>query len=392
MPSMALLLIVLGGLLLFDGLVARLLFDVPDQLLSIMVAVGMIVQLVSRFLSLILRMYEQGLAFSMSQVLPKLLLLAIIGIYILIGVSQNLTSLVLAYVATFTLTCMVFAWNTRQEWLASFQQSVDAERLKPMLRFGLPLVLNGVAFWGLTATDKVLLRVLSSYQELGLYTVAVSFAAAGIILQSVFSTIWAPTVYRWVSKGECLERVDQVSRYVLFCVVIIFCLTGLFSWLVTFILPDRYDDVQWLVISCLGYPLLYTLSETTVVGIGVTRRTGFAMLAAVLAFATNAVGNWYLIPSFGAAGAAVSTIIAFLVFFILRTEFSMFLWRPIPRLVHYCYTTVLVFGSILSTLYGEQLSWLTYSFWLVVLLASFWTFRAEVGQLKQVVLYRLGNQ
>src|SRR5690606_9924790 len=125
------------------------------------------------------------------------------------------------------------------------------------------------------------------------------------------STVWAPTVYKWASKGEGLENIHKVSRYMLCLVVLLFCLAGLLSWIITLFLPSNYATVQWVLVACLGAPLLYTLSETTVVGIGITRRSGFAMLAAVVAFLINLVGNWFLIPRFGAAGAAVSTCISF---------------------------------------------------------------------------------
>lgn len=382
LPGLILLSVVLVVFLVFDGFLSKLLFDVPSGRLSWLVALALLATFVSRFLSLILRMNERGLAFSMSNVLPKLLLLLIIVGYVLFNADKSLTNLVVAQTAAIVLVCAVFGWNTRSEWNQSFGRSIDKARLKSMLEFGLPLIIGGLAFWGLTATDKIFLRVLSSYEELGLYSVSVSFAAAASILQSVFSTVWAPTVYKWASKGEGLENVNQVTRYILLCVVIIFSLAGLFSWCVTFLLPEQYQNVQWILIACLGYPLLYTLSETTVVGIGIARRSSFAMLAAVSAFIVNAAGNYILIPTYGAAGAAASTCVAFLVFFILRTEFSIFLWRPISRRALYIYTALLVAGATVSTLYGVKLGLGIYLYWLCLLLSTLFVFKKELFDVK----------
>src|SRR5690606_1202736 len=101
-----------------------------------------------------------------------------------------------------------------------------------MLTFSMPLILGGIALWGLTDVDKAFLRALASFEELAVYSVSVSFAAAAIILQSVFSPVWAPTVYKWASKGEGLENVHRVTRYVLALVVVLFCFAGLLSWIV----------------------------------------------------------------------------------------------------------------------------------------------------------------
>lgn len=391
LPGFILLMVVLAALLMAGGHLSDWLFGVSQWHLSLLVAVVVLANFLSRFLSLVLRMNERGLAFSMSQVLPKLVLLMVIVGYVIASVDKNLTNLIIAYVVSISSICLVFAWNTRTEWLSAVHQVLDPAQLKSMLLFGLPLVLGAVAFWGLTALDKVFLRILSSYEELGVYSVAVNFAAAATVLQSIFSTVWAPTVYKWASLGEGLENVDRVIRYVLLCVVILFSIAGLFSWVIQFLLPDNYRSVQWTVISCLGFPLLYTLSEATKVGIGITRRSEFAMLAAMIAVGANVVGNWLLIPEFGSAGAAVSTCGAFFFFLILRTEFSSYFWRSPPRGLLYPYTAIVVLGAIVNTLVGEELGWLSFGYWAMVLLSTLCFFRGDLGDISGWITNRVSN-
>lgn len=380
LPGLALLLGALVVVLSFGGALAGWLFGIQDWHLSVLIATALVASFVSRFLSLILRMNERGLAYSMSQVLPKLLLLGIIGSYVLTGTDKTLTNLVLAKSSALILVCAVFAYNTREELGAGIASTLDLQYLKSMLRFGLPLILGGIAYWALTAMDKIFLRTISGFEELGVYSVAVNFAAAATILQSIFSTIWAPTVYKWASVGEGLENVHKMSRYILALVIIFFCFAGLFSWVITFFLPAEYVAVQWIVVSCLGAPLLYTLSETTVVGIGISRRTGFAMIATLVAFVINLLGNWMLIPRFGAAGAAVSTCVSFWLLFLLRTEFSIYLWKPIPRLVMYFYSTLVVAGAAIYTLWGAEVgSWITV-YWLSLLVTAGVNFRQELWE------------
>jgi len=114
------------------------------------------------------------------------------------------------------------------------------------------------------------------------------------------------------------------------------------------------------------------------VGIGISRRSSFSMLAALIAFAINLVGNWLLIPRFGAAGAAVSTCISFWVFFVLRTEFSIFLWRRIPRLQLYVYSGLVVVGASVFTLFGSEFYMLMQFFWCVLLFAMMFSLRREL--------------
>jgi O-antigen/teichoic acid export membrane protein len=378
LPGLFLLLVTLTILLSLGGFIASWLFNIQDWYLSLLIASCLLAAFVSRFLSLVLRMNEFGLAFSMSQVLPKLLLLSIIGFYVQGDVDKTLSNLVLANTAALVFVALVFSYNTRDELAAGVLSRIDFKHLKQMLRFGLPLIFGGVAFWGLTAVDKVFLRTLADFEELGIYSVSVSFAAVATILQGVFSTVWAPTVYKWSSAGGGLEKVHEVNRYILALVVICFCAAGLLSWIIGLFLPAEYFEVQWIVVSCLGYPLLYTLSESTAVGIGISKRSIFTMYSAIVAFLVNSVGNWLLIPEFGAAGAAVSTCFSFWIFFLLRTEFSIYLWKPMPRLLLYGYSALVSVGAIAFTLYGSRLESFMVVFWLSVLVLATFNFREEI--------------
>ncbi|WP_287797619.1 oligosaccharide flippase family protein [Idiomarina sp.] len=377
LPGLVLLIFTLAILLCFGDLISELLFEVSAVHLSLLVGLALLASFISRFLSLVLRMNERGLAYSMSQLLPKLLLVVLVGLYVLLKADKTLTNLVLATTASFVAVTLVFVWNTREEWFKAISEPINLSEVKAMLRFGLPLILGGLAFWGLTALDKVFLRTLSSYEELAVYSVSVSFAAVATIFQSVFSTVWAPTVYKWASSGERLENLEKTTRFVLAIVVLLFCLAGLFSWVVTYFLPPAYKSVQWIVVSCLGFPLLYTLSETTVVGINISRRSSFSMLASSISFGMNVVGNFCLIPIFGAKGAAVSTCIAFLIFLILRTEFSSYLWRKIPKKALYTYSIIVVSLASINTLYGESFDALIKAMWMIIIISNFISFRTE---------------
>lgn len=378
LPGLILLVLVILTCFLKPGFISKALFAVDSVLISMLVAICFLAAFISRFLSLILRMQEKGMAYSMSQILPKILFLVVIGSYVLFSFGFDLLHLVIAHTLSILVVTIVYAWNTRLEWLAAFKYRIDTQNLKAMLRFGAPLVLGGAAFWGLTAIDKLFLRSYSSFEQLGIYSVSVSFAAAASIFQSVFSTVWAPIVYKWAHSGEGLDKVQQVTQYVLLCVLILFCLVGTFSWMIDFILPDAYSSVKYIVVSCLGFPLLYTMSETTVVGINIAKKTVYSMVACIIAFAYNVLGNMLLIPYFGAAGAAVSTSTAFLLFLLLRTEFSIKLWRPIPRKRIYVFTSLMVAVALITTLYGEKIGYILHFIWFGLLLIVLISFKKEV--------------
>lgn len=378
LPGFLLLVVGLLVCLSLPGFISKNLFSVDSMQISLLVALCFISAFISRFLSLILRMQEKGLAFSMSQVFPRFFFLVIIGVYYLFSFGFDFLHLVFAHVLSILAIAIIYSWNTRDEWMAAFGQKIDIAKLKAMLHFGMPLIMGGAALWGLTTMDRLFLRNLSSFEELGIYSVASSFAGVAIIFQSIFSTVWAPTVYKWAAEGINTEKIDQVSEFVLIVVVLLFVLAGLFSWIVPWLLPEKYGQVEYILVACMVYPLLYTLSETTAVGLGVMRKSSYSMLASLVALFFNLLGSYFLIPGYGAAGAAVSTALAFWIFLICRTELSCLVWRKTPRLKIYFTTFICLATAIISAFLGEKYPLAILSGWGVVGLVSIFFFRHQL--------------
>lgn len=366
-------------LLVRPGLLSQALFAADDGLLSAVAAASILATFVTRFLSVILRMEEKGFAFSMSQVLPKVLFLALVVAYALAVPHRTFAMLLAAYTASIVAVTFAYAWNTRHAWVPALSARLDRARLRHLLAFGFPLIFGGVASWALMAMDRVFLRQLSTLTELGVFSVAASIAAAAGIVSSIFSTVWAPTVYRWAAEGDAQAKIDAVTDHLLAAVVLIFVATGLLSWVLAWVLPATYDRVQYLVAAGLAPPLLYALSECAAVGISLARRSLYSMLASFLAAALNIVGNYLLVPRLGAGGAAISTAVSFLLFLIVRTEFSCRVWRPVPRLRLYAATTAVTAAAVGFVLFGEGHRGLFLLIWAGLGVAALVGFRASIA-------------
>ncbi|WP_040551821.1 lipopolysaccharide biosynthesis protein [Rheinheimera nanhaiensis] len=340
---------------------------------------------ISRFLSLILRMQERGLAYSMSQIIPKLVMLVAVGIIIFSGIAREFLTLQLAFLASTSTVLIVYAWNTRNEWQSAFRSRPDSESGKQLLNFGVPLVFSGVIYWGLMATSTVTLRMYAPLSELGLYSVTASFAAAASIFQSVFSVIWAPTVYRWHAESADMGKVHAISKQVLMAICVICALCGIFSWITDYLLPQGYASVKYLLLCALIAPLMYTLSEVTCVGIGITKRTGLTIWITLAAFVVNVLLSIKLVPLFGAAGAVVSNAIAYVVFFIMRTEVSSFIWRSFPRAKIYFFVVLLLFLTVVTLLSPEYGTYTYVVIWLCFIPLVGVFFRKEAYELLHTI-------
>ena len=323
-------------------------------------------------------MQEKAIAFSISLILPKVIFISAIGLYTILNLNDNYEYLVKAHFVSVFLVAIYFLIQTRQAWLPGIKQKVIKLELLNTIKFGFPLIFSGIAFWGLTATDKVFLRSMSTYEELGIYSVSVSFAGAAMIVQSVFSTLWAPTVYKWAESGDSMDKVKKVSDLMLFLVITLFCLVGIFAPLVDYILPAEYAKVKYLLVACMAYPLFYTLSEVTSVGIGITKKTQYSLIATVIALLVNLVGNYTLIPIYGASGAAAATAVSFFFLLIFRSEFSFYLTKYSLGRIKLYFLTALVLIISLFILFFEDESIFGY-LWSVAFLITLALFRKVIN-------------
>lgn len=376
LPGLLLSVLSLIVVLSYDStIIALWLYDIPDTYLSIITIICFVIALISRFLSLIIRMQERALAFSMSQLLPKILFLFFILFTVWLQFSRDTYNLLTANVLSIVFAFLIFSWNTRTDLIATFKYKIEKGQLRQVLAFGLPLVIGGLAAWGLNVMDKLFLRAMSNYTELGIYSVAMSIAAVAAILSGIFNTIWSPMVFKWESENSVdLKKIDNISEIILVIIYFLIVLSGLFSWIIPYLLPKQYSIIQFLITTCLLGPLFYTLSETTAVGIALTRKTKLSMLASVGAMLINLLGNYLLVPRYGAIGATASTAFAFWCFFILRTEFSKLVWRKIPVLKSYIVVTILMVSSIYSMFCLKENYLLFLLIWVLLLIAGFFIF------------------
>jgi len=372
-PGMLLLLLVAFIFYLYEEALSSLLFSIANSTYSNIILLFFISSLLYRFVSLIQRMQFHAFAYSIGQILPKITLIILIVTFFIFKIEKEFDSLLLAYFIANLAGTFFVLFKTQSILLLSLKSSIDWGLELKLLKYSTPLILGGMAYWGLTAIDKAFILHYSSFDELGVYSVAISFASAAAVIERIFSIIWAPVVFKKVSNDESLGALDKVRDYLLFAVIVLFIFTGLFSWLITFLLPEKYSSIPYLLAPCLAAPIFYLISEVTVIGLSVQRRTNLIMLASLLAFVCNLIGNYILVPRYGGSGAAISTAISFWFFFFLRTEFSNWVWRPIKRLKLYSLTSLALVTSIMFNLYGEEYFRLFIGWWclmLVVLLIT----------------------
>lgn len=378
LPGFAVMLVSLSVVAIYSSEITRILFNSDQVEVFLLLSAAICLAFVSRFLSLILRMQERGVAYSISEISPRFIQLCALAGLFWLDLDRNF--LTLLYILTFSslVVVMLYAYSTQSIWRPALNARQSPELNKSLLKYGMPLVVTGFVYWGLTASSSFMLRSESTLSELGIYSVTSSIAAVAAIFQSIFSIIWAPTFYKWLNDGLKMERLDRVSQQTLAFVCIIFCAVGSMSWITDYLLPEHYSGVKYLLVCAVAPTLLYALSEITSVGIGISRRTGLTIWSALAALMTNIFICYLLIPSCGAAGAVIANALSYMVFFIVRTEISARVWKSLSRMKIYITSATFVVFAIGTVLLGPQLPFNFSLLWIMALLLIIINYHGEI--------------
>lgn len=316
--------------LLFAGDIARALYGEAESWWTLGTLACVWVALLLRQWTLVVRMQERGLVFSVVQSLPRAVLVVLALGLTALSRRPDFSALQAIFLLSSLVCLIALGAVTARTWFPP-SRGLGSAFLRRLLRYGVPLSLAALLYTGLASAGVYALRIFWTLDEVAVFAVAVSAAGVAVVVQTIFSVVWAPILYRNAAAGSDRPLVAAAQGSVLAVVCAAYAACGMLSWLLDYLLPADYGQVRLLVLVMIAQPLLYVLSEVTGSGLGVTRRSGFALAASVVAIVACIGLNLALTPFLGAVGAGLAAMFAFWVLFVLKTEFSARVWGGLPR-------------------------------------------------------------
>lgn len=375
-------------IIFFQNEIMFFLFGEYNSVVFLVLIFSILFQVIYRFSLLVIRMQQKGHLYSLMEILNKAFnLIFLIILFYFIGDQYE----ILIYATGITLTILTSIsillekkfWNPFNKVNSNVKNSqID------ILKFSYPLVLTTLITWLFQSFDKIALRQWSDFEELGLYAAAFRIVALLSVVQATFSTFWAPVCYEHFEKHpndrEFFSRTSKNIGFVMFIVAI---LTILFKDLIVILLGTDFREAALIMPFLIFMPVLYTISETTVIGINFFKKMKWHIVIATAVCTTNIIGNFLLVPSYGASGAAISTGVSYILFFILRTHLSLKYYRIDYGLKRvYLMICCITFYALLSMIYTQ--AYFIYYLGVVLLFLLTFLYRFEMFELVNIVKKR----
>ncbi len=200
--------------------------------------------------------------------------------------------------------------------------------LEKAIGYGSPLILAGLSSIFLNMGDRFLIEYFMGKNAVGpvaIYTLAVQIAGVlNMFLVQSFNSVFIIIAIR------SLKNSDHSASFYRSTFRIYGLLLLLFGMGVSIIAPEGielliryfnsdpiYKNASWLVsLITFGYVFL-GMTTVVVIGLNILKRTGLISVTIIIAMFFNLIINCILIPLYGLWGAALATILAYALLFIL---------------------------------------------------------------------------
>jgi O-antigen/teichoic acid export membrane protein len=229
--------------------------------------------------------------------------------------------------------------------------------------------------------------------ELGIYSVTASVAAIVGVLTGIVNTILAPIIYKMSADGKYTTTNQMIlNDRILVATLFIFVIGGLTNWIVPMLFPPVYQNIDSFILCCVASPLLYTLSEVSSIGINLARKTSFVLFAILCALVVNSVGNYYLVPSFGASGAAIATAVGFYCYFLVKVLSANHVMAKVPIAKLLGFPLICILLMISEAYFNLDTSFIFRVLWVLMGLAVAISLKTSLIEFKQLFLNYLKDR
>jgi O-antigen/teichoic acid export membrane protein len=188
---------------------------------------------------------------------------------------------------------------------------------KKSLLFGLPLILHILAGASLGQLDKLMIANILEAAALGIYAFINSIAGCVFFIFAVVNIVYEAKVYQLGVSDEAEQILRKMFKISIFSAAVVLLLANLsLPHILYWVDKQNYYHTETILILSLAY-LIYPFYLQANIRFSLKEKTKYIPIITGSAAAANVALNLVLIPAYGITGAAVSTLLAYVILVLL---------------------------------------------------------------------------
>ena len=196
----------------------------------------------------------------------------------------------------------------------------DFRLLKQMLKIAIPLFPNFLVYWLFNSCDKLMITNMIGIGATGIYAVGSKLGQASQLIYTAFAGGWQFFAFSTMKEKNQVESNSKIFEYlgiISFIATAFICAWshGIYELLFTEEYVSGYIIAPYLFLA----PLLLMLFQVEANQFLVIKNTWPNMFILSIGSLLNILINWLLIPVLGIEGAAVATLLGYIVSVVICT-------------------------------------------------------------------------
>lgn len=190
----------------------------------------------------------------------------------------------------------------------------DPKLLKPLLQIAIPLMPNFLIYWVFNSCDKIMITNILGTGAAGIYSVGSKLGAASQLIYTAFAGGWQYFAFSTMKEKNQVHTTSVLLEYlgaISFVAGAFMCAWSypIFRLMFTGEYVDGYEVAPFLFLA----PLLQMLFQVECNQFLVIRKTWPNILILSAGAISNVLINYFLIPVLGIEGAALATLLGYII-------------------------------------------------------------------------------
>ena len=189
---------------------------------------------------------------------------------------------------------------------------------KYALTISVPLVFHGLSTTVLFSADRIMLTFYRSASETAVYSLIYSLSMITIVFKASLESLWIPWFNDKIIKNLIDEINSAVKKYITLILSAMICLLLVSPEILHIMAPKEYwggGDMIPLVISASFFMFLYSISVNLEYYYKSTKMIAINTISVAI---LNVILNMIFIPKYGAIAAASTTLVSYIISFVVH--------------------------------------------------------------------------
>ena len=243
------------------------------------------------------------------------ILSALFGVIFILLISENrVMGRILGYVVALS---MFGIYNIGSSWIHAKPQ-IFSKYWKYILKISPPLVVHGLSMIALSQLDRIMITSLKSSSETGIYSIIYSLSMVALAVTQAIEGVWIPWFTKKYTNKEYGEINKRARQYLLLIAVLVSVIMLIAPETLKIMAPKAYwGGIPMIPPLILSSYFIYMYSYYVGVELYQKRTKTISMLT-LIATVSNIWLNTIFIPKYGGLAAAFTTLISYILLFLLH--------------------------------------------------------------------------